>query len=82
VIDEVVTQLEEAGWNFESLLQGKSITVFTMNGLDTPTIHVHLAGGHHGPAPSWNLNYLVLTFLMNGQYYAYYKNNFIMMAYR
>ncbi|XP_065915443.1 uncharacterized protein [Dysidea avara] len=49
-----------------------------MDGMHTPTIHP--AGGHHGPAPSWDLNYPVLTFLMNGQYYAEYKGTLGMMG--
>ena len=49
IVDKVVTQLEKAGWNFESLhTNNTQITIYY-----SPTIH---PTGHHGPAPSLDLN--------------------------
>ena len=76
IVTEVLTQLEKAGWNFDSLLQ--NTTVFDIDSSRTPTIH---PAGHRGPGPSLDLNYPILTFLMNGQYYSDYKSVFGMMGF-
>ena len=63
----------DAGWDFNSVNSTASVFADTIritdHGQYTPVIqHSHSTG----PAPSWELNYPALSFLMNGQYYSDY----------
>ena len=64
-VDDVITILSNAGWDFTSLKY--SATVFSSG--HTPKI----AHSRKRPSPSWELNYPVLVALMNGQYYVEYQ---------
>ena len=77
---EVLTTLSAAGWNFSPT---ETVTIFPDqvriidNGGYTPAIkHSHVTGR----APSWQLNYPALSFLMNGQYYSEYLGTFSLMG--
>ena len=77
----VLTTLLAAGWDYTST--NHTSTNFpdelriVNNGEYTPAIqHSHIPGR----APSWELNYPVLSFLMNGQYYTEYQSIFSLMG--
>ena len=68
----MLTTLSVASWNFSPT--ENTVTIFPdqvriiNNGGYTPAIkHSHVTGR----APSWQLNYPALSFLMNGQYYVF-----------
>ena len=77
----VLTILLAAGWDYTST--NHTSTVFpgglriVNNCEQTPAIkRSHITGR----APSWELNYPVLSFLMNGQYYTEYQSIFSLMG--
>ena len=60
-VDNVITILSNAGWDFTSLKDSATV-IFSGH---IPKI----AHSRKGPPPSWELNYPALVALMNGQYY-------------
>ena len=77
----VLTTLLAAGWDYRSTDHTSTIFPHELriasNGESTPAIaHLHVTGH----APSWQLNYPVLSFLMNGQYYSEYQGIFSLMG--
>ena len=77
----VLTTLLAAGWDYT--LTNHTSNIFPVgiriinNSEYTPAIeYCHLTG----QAPSWELNYPVLSFLMNGQYYTEYQSIFNLMG--
>jgi len=76
IIMEVFNQLESAGWNFNHIKEDAEVFP------DLSTSHerkIKPPGGR-GSAPSWDLNYPALTYLMNGQYYSDYSGVFGMLG--
>ena len=71
-VEQVLSTLQSAGWDFSVLRDKAIITTDT----DTPKI----AHTGSGTSPSWDLNYPALVSLMNGQYYVEYKGVFGMMG--
>ena len=77
----VLTTLLAAGWDYRSTDHTSTIFPHELriasDGESTPAIvHLHVTGH----APSWQLNYPVLSFLMNGQYYSEYQGIFSLMG--
>ena len=70
---EVLVKLLDAGWDLNSVNSAASVfpdtTRITDHGKYTPVVQYSHATG---PVPSWELNYPVLSFLMNGHYYSDY----------
>jgi len=71
-VEQVLSTLQSAGWDFTMLRDNAIITTDT----DTPKI----AHTGSGTSPSWDLNYPALVSLMNGQYYVEYNGVFGMMG--
>ena len=71
-VEEVMSTLLGAGWDFSMLRDSATITTNT----EVPKI----AHTRSGIAPSWDLNYPALVSLMNGQYYVEYHGIFGMMG--
>ena len=77
----MLATLSAAGWDFTSTQSTATIFPDKVriidNGGYTPAItHSHVTGR----APSWELNYPVLSFMMNGQYYSEYQGVFSLMG--
>ena len=73
---EVLVTLLDAGWDLNSVnstasVFPDSIIRITDHGKYTPVVQ-YIYSHATGPVPSWELNYPVLSFLMNGHYYSNY----------
>ena len=69
----MVDLLNEDGWNFSSI-QGSAVVFddrFTIK--NEATHKPQLRWSRKGKQPSYELNYMVLSFFMNGQYYSDYE---------
>ena len=78
---QVLTTLLSAGWDFTATEYTSSVMPATIritrHGEHTPKIQSsHITG----PAPSWEINYPALSFLLNGQYYSDYHATFGLMG--
>ena len=71
-VEEALSTLQGAGWDFSMLRDSATITTNTQ----VPKI----AHTGSGIAPSWDLNYPTLVSLTNGQYYVEYHGIFGMMG--
>ena len=79
--DKVFTCLSNDGWDFTSLQDNHTATVFPDGLVLTATAHTSMIfHSGIGPAPSWKLNYPALTYLMNGQYYSEYSGTLRLMG--
>ena len=73
IIQHVVDLLNEDGWNFSSV-QGSAIVFDDKFKIQNETTYnPQLRWSRKGKQPSYELNYMVLSFLMNGQYYSDYE---------
>ena len=78
---KVLTCLSSDGWDFTSLQDNHTATVFPDGLVLTATAHTPMIfHSGVGPAPSWKLNYPALAYLMNGQYYSEYLGTLRLMG--
>ena len=79
--DKVLTCLSSNGWDFTSLQDNHTATIFPDGLVLTATSHAPtIFHSGVGPAPSWKLNYPALAYLMNGQYYSEYSGTLKLMG--
>ena len=76
-----MTCLSSNGWDFTSLQDNHTATIFPDGLVLTATSHAPtIFHSGVGPAPSWKLNYPALAYLMNGQYYSEYSGTLKLMG--
>ena len=78
---QVLTTLLSSGWDFTAIEYASLVLPATIrithHGEHAPKIQSSHATG---PAPSWEINYPALPFLLNGQYYSDYHATFSLMG--
>lgn len=78
---QVLTILVNAGWDFTLTESTASVFPDIMRIANLGEHKPIITQSHtKGPAPSWELNYPALSFLMNGQYYSDYHSTFSLMG--
>ena len=71
-VQKVSDLINDDGWDFAAIVDSAKTFEDKISLLNATPYQPGLKWNSKGKQPSWTLNYTVLSFLMNGQYYADY----------
>lgn len=79
-VQHVMDLMSEDGWNFRSIASSARVFEDKIILQNETMYQPQLRWSRKGKQPSWELNYTVVSFLMNGQYYSDYESIIGMMG--